>query len=683
MPRPSPLSRTHTQMELLKEKLHIQQAEIARLISENAALRQKVSTPKPPRQRLETIRVVKFSIDRDHRFTFTSPNIKRYTNLEPKQIRGKSLMDFIHPNDILRFKSHCLAIDSEIPGTIALRLVASDGNHLWIKISMTPLMEGSTYTGIQGIFFEINQTGSVKVLPAVVEQKYRKILANLREGFFEADTTGRITYCNKAMSRISGCAFEDLVGSQFQMAASPSTSRAVRVILARMYKARQKHTVFNLKVQKKTGPSVAIEFSVYLISNDQGVPTGFQGLLRDVSEQMHALEKHERIQAQTNHSRKMNALETLAGGVAHGFNNLLMTIQGNLSLIRMRLPKDHPAHNNLERINQASEKGGHLAREILSFAKLGKFVVMPTNLNKIIRSTLRMFARAHPHLNIHERLGDKLWQTRVDRVQIGQALLSLYANALDAMPHGGDLYLQSENTTLSRSDTQPYEAKAGPYVKISIIDSGVGLADEAKERIFEPFYSAYRPGQHNSLGLAAAYGTIRSHQGIIKVYSKQGHGATFTFYLPAEPADGKTKPVAVDKAKGVETILLVDDDDLCAQTCRQILERIGYHVLIAASGSEAIELYRHYQDQINLVLLDVILPDISGDQIFQQLKRCNPNATVIVISGYQVDQQVSSLLAQGCVDFLQKPFPNKTLANKVRAALDRKAVPPGIAELIS
>lgn len=683
MTQPSPLSRTLTQIELLKKKLQVQQAKISRLNSENAALRQKAHPSKHPRQRLDTIRVVLFCINGDHRLTFASPNIQRYTNLGPKQISGQSLLDFIHPDDISKFICHCRFITKEPSGAIVVRFGVASGNYTWVKISMAPLMDGSTCTGIQGMFFEISKTIPIKKPSTVIDDKYRKILENLREGFFEADTTGCITFCNKAMLKITGSSLKDLVGSYFHFAASPRASRAVRVMLTRMYKTRQNSILFNLKIHKKSGQSVIIEFSVHLIYNTRSVPVGFQGLLRDVSDRVHAKKKHERILAQTNHSRKMNALETLAGGVAHGFNNLLMTIQGNLSLIRMRLSEDHPVNNHLERINQATEKGGHLAREILSFAKIGKFVVIPTNLNKIIRSTYRMFTRAHANLNIHERLSENLWKTRVDRVQIGQALLSFYTNALDAMPQGGDLYLRSENATLDRSDTMPFEVEPGPYVKISVIDSGLGLEDEAKDRIFEPFFSAYRRSEYNGLGLAAAYGTIRSHQGFIKVYSKHGHGATFTLYLPAEPSDEKNKAPDMDKAKGRETILLVDDDDLCAQTCREILERLSYQVLVAGSGSEAIERYRHHHGQIDLVLLDVILPDISGDQVFQALKQWNPNTTVMVISGYRVDQQVSALLAQGCVDFVQKPFSNQTLANKVRVALDRKAVPPAIAQLIS
>lgn len=678
MPESSSVSKNSAQIELLKKELKAQQAIVAQLRSDNHKLRHHVK-----HQRIETVRAVMYSTDQFFRFTFTSPNVVHHTGLKPPQMLGQSLMDFIHPDDARIFKDLCSKASLKGPQTAILRFGTMGQTYQWMKSSVAPILNQAVYTGIQGVFIAIDKDKLGSNQTVSQNSKYRDRIENLQEGFFESNLLGRITYCNKALLTLFAYQPDELVGKKLQEVTSPRAARSIMVILGRMYKRGQKGKIFNHRIVHPSGRTLIIEFSVSLVLNAHGEPVGFQGILRNISEQMKASEKRMWRQDQLNHSRKMNALETLAGGLSHGINNVLMAIQGNLSLIRMNLSRKHPMQKNLERINQSAEKGNQLARELLSFAKIGKFVVMPTNLNDIIHSTCRMFIRSHAKLKIHEHLHDALWQTQVDRVQIGQALLSLYLHAVEAMPEGGNLYLQSENTTLDATYTRPYDISPGQYVKISITDSGIGLEDEAKERIFEPFFNAYRPLRYNGLGLAAAYGTIKSHQGIINVYSQKGCGSTFTLYLPAMSTHTVPAPLTYESATGVETILLVDDDELYSHTCREILERRGYRVMIASNGSTAIALYAKYKDKINLVLLDVILPDISGDHIFQEMKHSNPNATVIVVSGYNVNQQVSALLNQGCVDFIQKPFKNETLANKVRTALDRSDVPPAIAQLIS
>ena len=515
------------------------------------------------------------------------------------------------------------------------------------------------------------------------DQKYRQIIESIQEGYFETDLKGRITFVNHALIQISGYEREELVGAIFRNFTPPRTARAMRSAFGKIYKTGKDAKTRNYEVFHKKGHTLIIEFSAALIRDQKGTAVGFRGVMRDVSKQVKAAEKDKRMQTQLQQAQKMEALGTLAGGLAHGFNNVLMAIQGNLSIIRMNLPQNHALQQHLERINQSTEKGGRLAKEILSFAKVGKFVVMSTDLNKIMKSTSRMFMRSNSRLKVHEIYEENLWQTQVDRVQIGQVLLSLYMNAAEAMPNGGALYLQSENIHLDESYTKPFNNAPGRYVKISVTDSGDGLEPEAKRRIFEPFFSPYRPIRYEGLGLAAAYGTIKSHKGIINVYSEKGHGTTFNIYLPVTRKDPTKLPDGTEADKGSETILIVDDDPMASQVGRDILERWGYRVMVADSGTEAIEIYSEYKKRIHLVLLDVILPDLTGDQVFLTLKKINPNVLVIAASGYNVNQQIANLLGCGCVDFIQKPFQSRTLSSKVRTALDKEAIPAEVFRLIS
>ncbi len=515
------------------------------------------------------------------------------------------------------------------------------------------------------------------------DQKYRQIIESMQEGYFETDLKGRITFVNHALLQISGYAREELIGANFRDFTPPRTAREMKSTFVGVFRSGEEINPKNFEVFHKDGHTLFIEFSAALIKDQKGTSVGFRGVMRDVSKQVKAAEKEKHMQTQLLQAQKMEALGTLAGGLAHGFNNVLMAIQGNLSIIRMNLPLNHALQKHLERINQSTEKGGRLAKEILSFAKVGKFVVMPTDLNKILKSTSKMFMRSNTRLKVHEIYEEHLWQTQVDRVQIGQVLLSLYMNAAEAMPNGGDLYLQSENIHLDENYTKPFNNAPGRYVKLSVTDSGTGLDSEAKRRIFEPFFSPYRPIRYEGLGLAAAYGTIKSHQGIINVYSEKGHGTTFNIYLPVSRKEVTVLPDGTESEKGSETILVVDDDAMACQVARDILERWGYRVMVAQSGAEAVEIYSEYNDRIHLVLLDVILPDLAGDQVFFSLKKIKSNALVIAASGYNVNQQIANLLNYGCVDFIQKPFQSRTLSAKVRNALDKETVPDEVFRLIS
>lgn len=515
------------------------------------------------------------------------------------------------------------------------------------------------------------------------DEKYRQIIESIQEGYFETDLEGRITFCNKALLDISGYSKAILVGAMFSDFTSPRTARAMQAAFGKVYKTGEDAKVSNYEVFHKKGHTLIIEFAAALVKDQEDTPVGFRGVIRDVSRQVKTEERERRVRSQLQQAQKMEALGTLAGGLAHGFNNVLMAIQGNLSIIRMNPPSNPVMLKNLERINQSTEKGGRLAKEILSFAKAGKYVVMPTDLNKILKSTSKMFLRSNTRLRIHELYEKNLRPTQVDRVQIGQVLLSLYMNAAEAMPDGGDLYLQSENVYLDEMYIQPFAGAPGWYVKLSVTDAGQGLNEDAKRRIFEPFFSPYRPIRYEGMGLAAAYGTIKSHNGIINVYSEEGHGTTFNIYLPVMKKESPDAPVERYANNGSETVLIVDDDPLTCQVGRDILERQGYRVMMAENGREAIEIYSDYQDQINLVLLDVIMPDLNGDQVFPELKKRNPNIVVIVASGYNVNRQITAMLNRGCVDFIQKPFQSQTLSNKVRMALDKKAAPPAVAHLIS
>ena len=380
-----------------------------------------------------------------------------------------------------------------------------------------------------------------------------------------------------------------------------------------------------------------------------------------------------KLETQLQQAQKMEAVGTLAGGIAHDFNNLLMAIQGRTSIMLMKKDSSHPDIRHLKGIEDNVESAADLTRQLLGFARGGKYEVKPTDLNELVKKQNRMFGRTKKQISIRGKYEKDLWSVEVDQGQIDQVLLNLYVNAWQAMPAGGDLYLETENVALDENYVKPFSVETGRYVKISVTDTGVGMDRAIQKKIFDPFFTTKEMGRGTGLGLASAYGIIKNHSGFINVYSEKGHGTTFNIYLPASEKEiMEDKKSAGDTLKGTETVLFVDDEDMIIEVAGELFEQLGYKVLTAGSGKEAIEIYEKNKEQIDIVLLDMIMPDMSGSDTYDSLKEINPDINVLLSSGYSINGQATEIIDRGCSGFIQKPFKMKELSQKLREVLDKK-----------
>jgi signal transduction histidine kinase/ActR/RegA family two-component response regulator len=373
------------------------------------------------------------------------------------------------------------------------------------------------------------------------------------------------------------------------------------------------------------------------------------------------------------HAQKMEAVGTLAGGIAHDFNNLLMGIQGRASLLLMGIDSRHPHYGHLSGIESMAKKGADLTKQLLGFARGGKYEVKPTDLNDLIRDQNRMFGRTKREITIREECEEGIWPAEVDHGQIEQVLLNVYLNAWQAMPGGGDLLVRTQNYTLDENETRPFRVKPGKYVRISVTDTGVGMDEAVRQRAFEPFFTTKELGGGSGLGLASAYGIIKNHKGIINLLSEPGYGTTVEIYLPAcDRQVTEVKRTSGEILQGTETVLLVDDEETIVEVGKEMLEAVGYKVLVASSGEEALSLYRERQNEIDLVVLDMIMPDMGGGKVYDGLKEINPGVKVLLSSGYSANGEADEILERGCDGFIQKPFNMKKLSVKLRKVLDRE-----------
>ncbi|MCX6556101.1 MAG: ATP-binding protein, partial [Candidatus Aminicenantes bacterium] len=340
----------------------------------------------------------------------------------------------------------------------------------------------------------------------------------------------------------------------------------------------------------------------------------------------------------------MEAIGTLAGGIAHDFNNLLMGIQGYASMTLTNLDPANPNFERLKRIEEQVQSGADLTRQLLGFARGGRYEVKPTDMNDIIEKTSFMFGRTKKEISIYRKTGKDIWRVEVDRGQMEQVFVNLYVNAWQAMSGGGEIYLETENVLLNDEKALPYSVKPGKYVKITVTDNGSGMDEKTRLRVFDPFFTTNEMGRGIGLGLASVYGIIKGHQGMINVYSEPGHGTTFTIYLPASEKDVvKDEPPSKKIVRGTETVLLVEDEKTVLDVSKEMLEALQYKVYTADSGQEAIAVYTEKKGTINLVILDMVMPGLSGSETFDRLRMINPEVKVLLSSGYSLNGEAQHI----------------------------------------
>ena len=415
-----------------------------------------------------------------------------------------------------------------------------------------------------------------------------------------------------------------------------------------------------------------LDLSAALIRDASGKVVGFRGLARDVTAKMVALKEKEKLQSQLNHAQRMEAVGTLAGGIAHDFNNLLMGIMGNISLLDTKLGKGSPYNEYLRAIEQCVESGATLTRQLLGYARGGKYQVKTIDLNETVKRTADMFGRTKKEIQIEATFQDDIWPVEADQGQIDQVLVNLYVNAWQAMTTDLSLRLSTANVTLDDTYTGSFKVKPGSFVRIKVQDRGKGIDPGIMKRIFEPFFTTKKMGRGTGLGLASAFGIIKNHGGIIDLESQVDHGTTFYVYLPAASrviAKTPPPPPLHPPQNGSGTLLVVDDEPYILRSLSNILKDMGYTVLSADSGKAAIDLFEKASNRIDGVLLDMIMPDLNGRQVLTQLRKIRPDIKVILSSGYSLDglEETDPVATED--GFIQKPYKLEQLSEIIHAVL--------------
>lgn len=501
------------------------------------------------------------------------------------------------------------------------------------------------------------------------DERYRSLFDNIRDFVYTHDLEGRFLTINRLAAQTIGYTPQELIGLPISDLMLSEHRRAFFEEYLPQIKAQG---FFNGVTQylAKNGEKHYIEYRSLMVKQ-KGQQPYVSGIGRDITDRILSRGEVKKLEQQLQQAQKMEAVGTLAGGIAHDFNNLLMGILGNTSLMLLEMDETHPQYERLKIIERHVQLGADLTKQLLGFARGGKYQAKPTDVNELVKKSAGMFGRTKKEITIHTKFADDLWTVELDRGQMEHVLLNLYVNAWQAMPGTGRLYIQTENIRLDARYVKPYKVTPGRYVRVSITDTGAGMDKRTQRRIFEPFFTTKEMGRGTGLGLASVYGIIKNHGGYINVYSEKGEGTTFKIYLPASEKEvpGAT-PLPEELLKGTETLLLVDDEDIIIEVGKQMLENLGYEVLPAKSGTEAIDIYTKNRDSVDMVILDMIMPDMGGEETYHKLKAINPDIKVLLSSGYSFNEKADAILEEGCNGFIQKPFDLTKLSRKIRAVLN-------------
>jgi two-component system, cell cycle sensor histidine kinase and response regulator CckA len=480
-------------------------------------------------------------------------------------------------------------------------------------------------------------------------------------GYLALNRDGVIRRVNLFAACLLGQERSWLVGKRFCHLVAAESGLILDAFLASVLERRTQQTCEVL-----VGPkSLVVELTGNVMVEDQYSRI----VMTDITARRQAEQERAELQAQLAQSRKMEAIGTFAAGIAHDFNNILGGILGGLSLLELKNGHDCAYHEDIVAMQAMVKRGAELIKQLLGFTRRGGSAICPVNLASVVAESSDLFARTRKDIRVELELASDLQAVVMDYTQFEQVMLNLLANAGHAMQMGGRLLIRAENVVLSNGQASAHDVERGHFVKLVVRDTGVGMDSATKERIFEPFFTTRAAGEGTGLGLASVYGIVKNHGGFIKVESELGEGTAFTIMLPGTDCEVSSQVCPVKFHHGTGTVLMVDDEEQLVKVYTRVLEKIGYKTLTASGGRQAIDLVRQYGNEISLVILDMVMPDMNGCQTYDEIQKVAPGLKVLLATGLVSGGQAEEMMAHGCNGFIEKPFDAATLSAKVQEVI--------------
>jgi PAS domain S-box-containing protein len=623
-----------------------------------------------------------YAKDRAGRFIFANNTYCKNIGRTAAEILGKTDFD-LHPKTLAE---KYLADDRKIMETGAIEIIEekwqslADSRDGYVQVVKSPLydsLEKRAVIGTIGIFWDITERKQMEIALAEERNLLRVLIDNLPDYIYVKDRQSRILIANKAQVKVLGGNSEDEVLNRTDFDFFPQSEAQVyfddeqRVLRSTTPLVDKEEFSQDTTGKERWTQTTKIPFY-----NTEKTLVGIVGIGHDITQRKKREMERHLLEAQLQQSRKMESVGTLTAGIAHDFNNLLSIINGYSELLQIRTPADHPYQETIEKILHAGRTAAGLVGQLLAFSR--KQIANPRilDINTAITATQNMLRRIiGENIEIVLDLQQDLWSVKIDPAQFEQIIINLTANARDAMPFGGKLIIETHNVVLDENYTlQHADVLAGRYVLLSASDNGLGMSKEVQEHIFEPFFTTKEKHRGTGLGMATVFGIVKQNDGHIWIYSEEGMGATFKIYLPqTDEAAAAPEGDAVHAAgpqTGSETILIVEDEPSLRELARTILHDLGYTVITAESGDQALGIACELTGPLHLLLTDVIMPGMSGTALAKELNAKFPRLKVLYMSGYTDNAIVHYGILEPGIEFIQKPFSPASLTWKIRRILD-------------
>ncbi len=620
-------------------------------------------------------------VEKDFTISMVNGEFERLSGYTREELEGKKTWpDFLPKEDFDNLEDYCarkFANKIKEPVPVEVRFYDRHGNirNVLVKIGKIPGSDTRVFSLI-----DITSRKRVEKALRESEEKYRNILQSIEEGYFESDLSGKLTFINESVCKILGYFRREILGKKYEDFVSPETANKMFSTFQGVFKTGRPVKVSNHEFIKKDGSKIILELSANLMRDEHRNPIGFRGIMRDVTERIQAEAERKKLEAKLQQAKRMEAIGTLAGGVAHDLNNILSGIVSYPELLLMQLAPDDPLRKPIITIQKSGEKAATIVQDLLTLARRGVAVTEVINLNKIVSEYLvspeyEKLKSFHPEVNVVTRLEDDLLNIVGSPVHLSKTVMNLISNAAEAMPDGGEILITTENCYLDNL-LEGTELREGEYIILKVADTGIGMSPEDKERIFEPFYTKKVMGRSGTgLGMAVVWGTVQDHKGYIRVDSEKGKGTTFTLYFPATRkrlSEHKKVKFSLEEYMGKgESILVVDDVKEQREIATEILKRLNYSVEAVASGEEAIEYVK--QRPVDSLVLDMIMePGIDGLETYKRILQIRPGQKAVIVSGFSESDRVKEAQEMGAGTYVRKPYSLEKIGLALRKELDRR-----------
>jgi len=612
-------------------------------------------------------------IQKGPRIIFANRRLHQMLGYEPGELVGMEHWRIYHPDSQEMTRSRAMARlrGEEVTSHYEVKLGRKDGSWLYGEISARA-MNLSGEAGIQVWIRDIHERKQAEQALRESELKYRTILESIEDGYYEVDLAGNITFFNDSLCRIFGYAREELRGVNYRRLTTEANAGEVYRVFNRIFLTGTSDRGFDWEIIRPDGTTRHIEASVSRRVDEDGKPIGFRGIVRDISEKR-------RLEAQLQRAQKMEAIGTLAGGVAHDLNNILSGLVSYPELLLMQIPQDSPLRKPLLTIQRSGERAAAVVQDLLTLARRGVAVSEVVNLNDIIRQYLKSpeherLLSFHPGVTAKTHLETELLNISGSPVHLSKTVMNLVSNAAEAVREGDEIVISTANRYIDRPIKGYEDISEGDYVVLTVADPGVGISSEDIKKIFEPFYTKKKMGRSGTgLGMSVVWGTVKDHHGYIDVESREGEGTTFTLYFPAtrkeKQADQPRLSVESYKGRG-ESILIVDDVEQQREIATEMLKGLGYSVAAVSSGEEAVEYLKSHS--VDLVVLDMIMdPGMDGLDTYREILRFRPGQRAIIASGFSETERVREAQRLGVGAYVRKPFLSDRIGPAIRAELEK------------